>query len=63
MATGDIDAPAPGSARDAVFGGLAARRRVRRDGRAAIAAELAGWWNGPGEWASGARASGRPAPR
>jgi hypothetical protein len=49
MATGDVDALAPGYARNAVLHASLPGRRVRRDGRAAIAAELAAWWDGPGE--------------
>ena len=56
MASGDVDALAPDlraqrRAQASLPGG-----RVRRDGRAAIAAELAAWWDGPGEvgeWRAG----------
>jgi hypothetical protein len=56
MATGDVDALAPAYARNAVLEASLPGGRLRRDGRAAIAAELAGWWDGPGEvgeWRSG----------
>ena len=49
MATGDVDVLAPGYARNAVLHASLPGGRVRRDGRAAIAAELAAWWDGPGE--------------
>jgi hypothetical protein len=56
MASGDVDALAPAYARNAVLEASLPGGRVRRDGRAAIAAELAGWWGGPaevGEWRAG----------
>ncbi len=56
MATGDVDALAPTYARNAVLEASLPGGRVRRDGRDAIAAELAGWWDGPGEvseWRAG----------
>lgn len=56
MATGDVDALAPGYARNAVLQASLPGGRLRRDGRAAIAAELAAWWDGPGdvgEWRAG----------
>jgi hypothetical protein len=56
MATGDVDALAPAYARNAVLEASLPGGRVRRDGRAAIAAELAAWWDGPGEvgeWRAG----------
>jgi hypothetical protein len=56
MATGDVDALAPAYARNAVLEASLPGGRVRRDGRAATAAELAGWWGGPGavgEWRAG----------
>jgi hypothetical protein len=56
MATGDVDALAPAYARNAVLEASLPGGRVRRDGRAAIAAELVGWWGGPGavgEWRAG----------
>lgn len=56
MASGDVDALAPGYARNAVLEASLPGGRVRRDGRAAIAAELASWWDGPaevGEWRAG----------
>jgi ketosteroid isomerase-like protein len=48
MATGDVDALASAYARNAVLEASLPGRRVRRDGRAAIATELASWWDGPG---------------
>jgi hypothetical protein len=42
MASGDIDALAPAYARNAVLEASLPGGRLRRDGRAAIAAELAG---------------------
>ena len=56
MATGDVDALAPAYARNAVLEASLPGGRVRRDGRDAIAAELAAWWDGPGEvgeWRAG----------
>jgi hypothetical protein len=56
MMTGDVDALAPAYARNAVLEASLPGGRVRRDGRAAIAAELAAWWDGPGavgEWRAG----------
>ena len=56
MTTGDIDALAPAYARNAVLEASLPGGRVRRDGRDAIAAELATWWEGPGdvgEWRAG----------
>jgi hypothetical protein len=56
MASGDVDALAPAYARNAVLEASLPGRRVRRDGRAAIAGELAAWWDGPGEvgeWRAG----------
>jgi hypothetical protein len=56
MATGDVDALAPAYARNAVLEASLPGGRVRRDGRAAIADELAAWWDGPGEvseWRAG----------
>jgi hypothetical protein len=56
MATGDVDALASAYARNAVLEASLPGGRVRRDGRAAIAAELAAWWDGPGEvgeWRAG----------
>jgi hypothetical protein len=56
MVTGDVDALAPAYARNAVLEASLPGGRVRRDGRDAIAAELATWWDGPGEvgeWRAG----------
>jgi hypothetical protein len=56
MTTGDVDALAPAYARNAVLEASLPGGRVRRDGRDAIAAELATWWDGPGnvgEWRAG----------
>ena len=56
MATGDVDALARTYARNAELRASLPGGRVRRDGRAAIAAELAAWWDGPGEvgeWRAG----------
>jgi hypothetical protein len=56
MATGDVDALAPAYARNAVLQASLPGGRVRRDGRSTIAAELAAWWDGPGEvgeWRAG----------
>jgi hypothetical protein len=56
MATGDVDALARTYARNAVLQASLPGRRVRRDGRPAIVAELAAWWDGPGEvdeWRAG----------
>ena len=56
MATGDVDALARTYARNAELRASLPGRRVRRDGRAAIVAELAAWWDGPGEvgeWRAG----------
>ena len=56
MATGDVEALAPAYARNAVLEASLPGGRVRRDGRAAIATELAAWWEGPaaiGEWRAG----------
>jgi hypothetical protein len=49
MATGDVDALARTYARNAVLSASLPGGRVRRDGRAAIVAELGAWWDGPGE--------------
>jgi hypothetical protein len=54
MTTGDVDALAPAYARNAVLEASLPGGRVRRDGRDAIAAELATWWDGAGEWPAGA---------
>jgi hypothetical protein len=56
MATGDVDALARTYARNAVLQASLPGGRVRRDGRAAIVAELGAWWDGPGEldeWRAG----------
>ena len=56
MATGDVDALARTYARNAVLSASLPGGRVRRDGRAAIVAELGAWWDGPGEvgeWRAG----------
>jgi hypothetical protein len=56
MATGDVDALARSYARNAVLQASLPGGRVRRDGRAAIVAELGAWWDGPGEvdeWRAG----------
>jgi hypothetical protein len=56
MATGDVDALARTYARNAVLSASLPGGRVRRDGRAAIVAELGAWWHGPGEveeWRAG----------
>jgi hypothetical protein len=56
MATGDVDALARTYARNAELRASLPGRRVRRDGRAAIVAELAAWWDVPGEvgeWRAG----------
>jgi hypothetical protein len=56
MATGDVDALARAYARNALLQASLPGRRVRRDGRPAIVAELAAWWDGPGEvdeWRAG----------
>ena len=56
MATGDVDALARTYARNAVLQASLPGGRVRRDGRPAIVAELAAWWDGPGEvgeWRAG----------
>ena len=56
MATGDVDALARTYARNAELRASLPGRRVRRDGRAAIVAELAAWWDGVGEvgeWRAG----------
>jgi hypothetical protein len=56
MTTGNVDALAPAYARNAVLEASLPGGRVRRDGRDAIAAELATWWDGPGnvgEWRAG----------
>jgi hypothetical protein len=61
MATGDVEALAPAYARNAVLEASLPGGRVRRAGRAAIVAELAGWWDGPGEvgeWRAGQWAAG-----
>ena len=61
MATGDVDALAPAYARNAVLEASLPGGRIRRDGRDAIAAELASWWDGPGEvgeWRAGEWAAG-----
>jgi Ser/Thr protein kinase RdoA (MazF antagonist) len=49
MATGDVDALARTYARNAVLQASLPGGRVRRDGRAAIVAELGAWWEGPEE--------------
>jgi hypothetical protein len=49
MASGDVDALARTYARNAVLSASLPGGRVRRDGRAAIVAELGAWWDGPGE--------------
>ncbi|MDX6655923.1 MAG: hypothetical protein QOH62_716 [Solirubrobacteraceae bacterium] len=46
---GAVDALAPGYARNAVLDASLPGGRRRHDGRAAIMAELARWWDGPGE--------------
>jgi hypothetical protein len=56
MATGDVEALARTYARNAVLQASLPGGRVRRDGRPAIVAELAAWWDGPGEvdeWRAG----------
>jgi hypothetical protein len=56
MATGDVDMLARTYARNAELRASLPGGRVRRDGRAAIVAELAAWWDGPGElgeWRAG----------
>ena len=56
MATGDVDALARTYARNAELRASLPGGRVRRDGRPAIVAELAAWWDGPGEveeWRAG----------
>ena len=56
MATGDVDALARTYARNAELRASLPGVRVRRDGRAAIVAELAAWWDVPGEvgeWRAG----------
>ena len=56
MTTGDVDALARTYARNAVLQASLPGGRVRRDGRPAIVAELAAWWEGPGEveeWRAG----------
>ena len=56
MATGDVEALARTYARNAVLEASLPGGRVRRDGRAAIVAELAAWWEGSGEvgeWRAG----------
>ena len=56
MATGDVDALARTYARNAELRASLPGGRVRRDGRAAIVAELAAWWDVPGEvgeWRAG----------
>jgi hypothetical protein len=56
MTTGDVEALASAYARNAVLEASLPGTRVRRDGRAAIASELAAWWDGPGdvgEWRTG----------
>ncbi len=56
MATGDVEALARTYARNAVLHASLPGGRVRRDGRPAIVAELAAWWDGPGEvgeWRAG----------
>jgi hypothetical protein len=56
MTTGDVDALARTYARNAVLQASLPGGRVRRDGRAAIVAELGAWWDGPGEvdeWRAG----------
>jgi hypothetical protein len=56
MASGDVEALAPAYARNAVLDASLPGGRARHDGRAAIAAELARWWDGPGEigeWRAG----------
>jgi hypothetical protein len=62
MTTGNVAALAPAYARNAVLEASLPGGRRRRDGRDAIAAELAAWWDGPsevdewraGEWPAGA---------
>jgi hypothetical protein len=49
MASGDVEALARTYARNAVLLASLPGGRVRRDGRPAIAAELAAWWDGRGE--------------
>jgi hypothetical protein len=46
---GAVDALAPGYARNAVLDASLPGGRRRHDGRPAIVAELARWWDGPGE--------------
>jgi hypothetical protein len=56
MVTGDVEALARTYARNAVLQASLPGERVRRDGRPAIVAELAGWWGGRGaveEWRAG----------
>jgi hypothetical protein len=56
MATGDVEALARTYARNAVLQASLPGGRVRRDGRPAIVAELAAWWDGAGEieeWRAG----------
>jgi hypothetical protein len=56
MAGGDVEALARSYARNAVLQASLPGGRVRRDGRPAIVAELAAWWDGPGEvdeWRAG----------
>jgi hypothetical protein len=56
MTTGDVDALARTYARNAGLQASLPGGRVRRDGRAAIVAELGAWWDGPGEvdeWRAG----------